>query len=293
MRQIKAILLDALAGVAAFSVLMAGAVYTSMKFHLRWLFIATAVLFLLAGFIRGRHPPGALWLKDLLLSLGGIIPTAVLITIVEGRGTRLIYASLALIMFLFAAGGVQARRDLSAGAREGAAWLLALPLALLVLGAAVLMPHVTSALFNRSVDQPAPAFSFTTLDGKMVTSSDLKGHVVVLGFWATWCPPCPEELAKLSEIRARYMNDPRVEFWAVDVSWGGETPAKAGEFARSLRLQLPLAYDGQDAARGLNVRYLPGLVILDRAGHVRLVHAGYDASDPLAAEVTAQIEALK
>jgi peroxiredoxin len=293
MRQIKAILLDILAGAAAIGFLIAGTVYTSMKFHLRWLFIASAVLFLLAGFIRGRHPPGALWLKALLVSLAGILVTVVLMVIVEDWGTKLIYASLALTFAVFAYGGLQARRNWAVGARMRGFSLLVLPLGLLALSAAVLMPHVTSALFNHRVDQSAPVFSFTTLDGKVVTSSDLKGHVAVLGFWATWCPPCPEELAKLSAIRARYINDPRVEFWAVDVNWDGETPAKAGELARRLRLQLPLAYDSQGAARALNVRYLPGLVILDREGHIRLVHTGYDASDPLAADVTTRIDALK
>jgi peroxiredoxin len=293
MRLYQTIVLDVLASVAAIGLLMAGAVYTSMKFHLRWLFIATAILFFVAGFVRSRNPAATLWVKALLVSLGGILATAVLMLIVEDWGTRLVYASLALTMLAFSAAGLQAGREWAAGARRGAGALVALPLALLVLGAAVLMPHVTSALFNRSVDQPSPAFSFTALDGKTITSSDLKGHVVVLGFWATWCPPCPQELAKLSEIRARYLNDPRVEFWAVDVSWGGETPAKAGEFAGRLHLQLPLAYDSQNVARSLSVRYLPGIVILDRAGHIRLVHTGYDASDPLAAEVSAQIDVLK
>lgn len=290
MRDVKTMILDVLSGLAAFGLLLAGALYTSVKFHLRLLFVATACLFLLAGFFRGRRAPEAFRVKGLLVSLGGLLPTAILMMIVQGLGTRLVFASLALTMLLFAASGVQARREWAGGARARAAGLLGLPLTLIVLGTAGLMPHLASVLFTRRVDRPAPPFSMTTFDGKVVNSADLKGSVVILGFWATWCPPCRDELAKLSDVHARYKNDPKVQFWAVNVSWGGETPQKAADYAREAGLELPLAFDSRDAARSLSVQDLPGLVILDEAGRVRVVHVGYDASEPFVAEVTAQIE---
>jgi thiol-disulfide isomerase/thioredoxin len=48
----------------------------------------------------------------------------------------------------------------------------------------------------------APAFSLKSLDGKTVTSDLLKGHVVVLNFWATWCAPCRKEIPELKELAA-------------------------------------------------------------------------------------------
>ena len=49
-----------------------------------------------------------------------------------------------------------------------------------------------------TVGEPAPNFELTTFDGQKIRLSDLKGHVVVLNFWATWCGPCKRELPLLS-----------------------------------------------------------------------------------------------
>jgi cytochrome c biogenesis protein CcmG/thiol:disulfide interchange protein DsbE len=54
------------------------------------------------------------------------------------------------------------------------------------------------------VGQPAPTATLTTLDGKSLSTSDLKGHVVILTFWATWCVPCREELPLLSSYAAEH-----------------------------------------------------------------------------------------
>src|SRR5215831_14233471 len=54
------------------------------------------------------------------------------------------------------------------------------------------------------VDAPAPPASLMTLDGQKISTSDLKGQVVILTFWATWCSPCREELPLLSDYAERH-----------------------------------------------------------------------------------------
>jgi cytochrome c biogenesis protein CcmG/thiol:disulfide interchange protein DsbE len=51
-----------------------------------------------------------------------------------------------------------------------------------------------------------PAFTVTTLDGRRVSLADLKGKVVLVNFWATWCPPCRAEIPDLMELQARYKD---------------------------------------------------------------------------------------
>lgn len=57
------------------------------------------------------------------------------------------------------------------------------------------------------VGQPAPAITLTTLDGKQIALHDLRGKVVIVTFWATWCDPCREELPLLSRYASEHAQD--------------------------------------------------------------------------------------
>ena len=81
--------------------------------------------------------------------------------------------------------------------------------AVLKSGAALLAAQCTlrspSALANDlHVGKPAPAATLLTLDGRRISTTDLKGRVIVLTFWATWCEPCREELPLLSDYAKRH-----------------------------------------------------------------------------------------
>jgi peroxiredoxin len=122
-----------------------------------------------------------------------------------------------------------------------------------------------------SVGQPAPEVGIQPVDGEAVALSSLKGKVVVLDFWASWCKPCVIELplvAKVTDERA----DQGVVFYAVNT---GESASTVAKFLESRDLDVPLVLDDDGViASAYGVGALPHLVIIDPEGTVRHVHRG-------------------
>jgi len=115
--------------------------------------------------------------------------------------------------------------------------------------------------------------------------------VVVLDFWATWCPACRREMPELEKLYRRYEGNSRVSFWAVDVQKNGETPEKARAFMQNAGYTLPLALGHEERLAGL-LEGFPSLLIIDTAGRIRLVHTGYDRSEKFQAELAGEIDKL-
>jgi thiol-disulfide isomerase/thioredoxin len=136
------------------------------------------------------------------------------------------------------------------------------------------------------------------LVGRTVSSDQLRGHVVVLSFWATWCQPCQEELPKIQAVSKRYGANPKVSILAVDSGTEGDTPEKVRSYLLRRQLDLPVLIDSPDgwslgpAARSLAVPGLPALYLIDSAGRLRRVHLGYDASEDLETSVSRQIDSF-
>ncbi len=94
------------------------------------------------------------------------------------------------------------------------------------------------------IDTQAPDFSLTLLDGSTLRLGDLRGQVVVLNFWATWCPPCKEEMPLFQELTA---SGPAggTPFTIVGVGVKArDTPEAVAEYAQSLGITYPIGYDG-------------------------------------------------
>jgi peroxiredoxin len=123
------------------------------------------------------------------------------------------------------------------------------------------------------VDRPAPDFSLPLLAGGQMKLSDSKGkQVVVLDFWATWCPPCQAELPVINKLLAGY-KDKGVLFVAVNQ---GEEAAKVRTFLQSIHIEPTVALDAQSSAGQLyRVSGIPQTVIIDKQGIVRAVYTGY------------------
>jgi thiol-disulfide isomerase/thioredoxin len=283
------IAVDILTGVAVLVLFAVAANYFYVGANLSTAVVTLAVLSLAAGVLRGRGMPSSAWLKGMFVASG-----CILVSLLLGWGQM---AHSVLAVFLVAEGffiicGVQARRLWTARSVGKAVAMLLAPLGALVIVALMAIPALTWSISTRQTTQPAPAISFTALDGDIVSSPAFRGRVVVLDYWATWCPPCRGEMPKLESLYRQYRGNPEVVFWAVDVNKDGETPKKAQAFMRSYGYTLPVAFDNHKSASDLGLTGFPSLLILDRRGRVRLVHTGYDGSEPFQTELRREIDML-
>lgn len=117
----------------------------------------------------------------------------------------------------------------------------------------------------------APNFTLTDFNGQTVTLSDLRGKVVIINFWASWCPPCREEAAYLEQTWRKY-KDQGVVFIGVDyVDTEKEALAYIAEFDITY-LNGPDI--GTRIAQAYNIKGVPETYYVDRKGTLRGVHIG-------------------
>lgn len=111
-----------------------------------------------------------------------------------------------------------------------------------------------------------PRLAGTKLDGNTVDLKDLRGRVVVVNFWATWCDPCKEEMPSLERLKAKLAGRP---FEVLAVNYG-EFPAKITSYLEKERITLPVMLDTQKtAAKAWKVGGLPMTFVVDARGRVR------------------------
>ena len=182
--------------------------------------VVVAALYFCAGLTRGKTGPANAWLKGLAVSSLGC---ASLYLVAWNGAPHTTLAVLTIVSILFAICGVYVRRL----PRAQALWIA---LAAFSSAAVIVepgLPLLTTRAAVRRMMTPPARFSLERLDGKQILSSDLLGRVVVLDFWAAWCPSCRRELPEINKLYLRYQSSPQAVLLAVDVNTGGETPIKA------------------------------------------------------------------
>jgi peroxiredoxin len=142
----------------------------------------------------------------------------------------------------------------------------------------LLMDRKTESKIITSGDH-APEFRLQKYDGGSVSLSDLRGKVVMVHFWATWCPPCVEELPTLDQLHNSSLGKD-FEMLAVSVDEGGA--GAVAPFLQKNRLNLPVFFDpGGDVSRFYGTYKFPETYIVDRQGVVRYKAIGpRDWTDP-------------
>jgi peroxiredoxin len=96
------------------------------------------------------------------------------------------------------------------------------------------------------VGLPAPDFSLPGLDGRMISLSDYRGKVVVVNIWATWCPPCVDEMPSLEKLYQEFKAD---SFTILAVSIDSAGAATVAPFLKKHGLTFPVLLDAQSSVR--------------------------------------------
>jgi cytochrome c biogenesis protein CcmG/thiol:disulfide interchange protein DsbE len=144
-----------------------------------------------------------------------------------------------------------------------------------------------TAAFALGAGKPMPEIGLKDLNGQPVTTASLRGKVVIVDFWATWCAPCKEELPVLQRLYAKYGKDGLV---VVGVSVDKDV-ANVRDFVKEMKLTFPIAHDPDHiATKRFEPPKMPSSYVVDRNGAVRFVHEGFHARD--AKELEDQVKQL-
>ena len=126
----------------------------------------------------------------------------------------------------------------------------------------------------------APAWTLRDVDGREVKASDFKGKVVVIDFWATWCPPCRKEIPDYIALQKKYADRGLV---ILGFSMDEAPAADVKAFGVKMKVNYPLLMaDGAVAEAFGGVEGLPTAFVIDREGNIR--HRKVGLSDPAAYE---------
>ena len=137
-----------------------------------------------------------------------------------------------------------------------------------------------SVVFNvqaaSEMKQPAPNFTLKSNSGKNLKLSELRGQVVLLNFWASWCGPCRTEMPLLVKIHDKYKG---MGFTVLGVNVE-EDSTPAISIINKTKIGFPVLFDKENAVSKLyNVSAMPSTVIIDRDGNMRYLHEGYKSGD--------------
>jgi thiol-disulfide isomerase/thioredoxin len=133
----------------------------------------------------------------------------------------------------------------------------------------------------------APTFSLPSRSGDMVSLEQLKGQVVMLNFWASWCGPCRQEMPLLDQMHKRYSS---LGFTLLGVNVEADTK-DAERWLADTPVSFPIVFDKDSKVSALyDVSAMPSTVFIDRKGNVRYLHRGYKPGDE--SEYLDQIRAL-
>jgi thiol-disulfide isomerase/thioredoxin len=177
--------------------------------------------------------------------------------------------------------------------------LIILGMGLILIGVAAFKIWLPSVIANReqsgaddsvipaNVKFKAPELALTDLAGKQAELKDYQGQVVLVNNWATWCPPCKEEMPALQEFYSLH-KDQGFVLIAVEA---GESSEEVAQFVKDYGLTFPVWVDGENQSlRAFRNYTLPNSYVIDREGFVRLAWTGGISIENLEKYITPLLE---
>ena len=126
----------------------------------------------------------------------------------------------------------------------------------------------------------APSVTFITIEGQKISLHEMRGKVVLVNFWATWCPPCRAEMPAIEKVYRAY-KDLGLEVLAVNTT-DQDSETDAAAFVDELALSFPIPLDRTgDVSAAYSLRGLPSTYFIDADGVIRSVVVGGPMSEAL------------
>ncbi len=134
----------------------------------------------------------------------------------------------------------------------------------------LLFSHLSNA--EKALEGPAPDFTLKSNSGSNLRLSEMRGQVVLINFWASWCGPCRQEMPLLDEIHKKYA---KLGFTVLGINVDNDS-SKADKILKNIPVTFPVLYDPDGKVSKLyNVNAMPTTVIVDRDGKQRFLHLGF------------------
>jgi thiol-disulfide isomerase/thioredoxin len=152
--------------------------------------------------------------------------------------------------------------------------------------------NLRKSLEKTMVNEPATDFLLTDLQGNRVSLAELKGKIVILDFWATWCVPCKASFPGMQMAVEKYKNDPGVKFLFIH-TWERTTTANADAkaYIESMNYDFQVLMDIKDpetksnkVVENYNVSSIPAKFIIDEKGSIRFKLKGFNGSKAAAVD---------